>query len=166
MERVLTTWIEPELPGTTSNKVEPPVTRWIQQRTDTKNRKFIGRNCASNNISQKNIILARNSYCHKEHHLSVSRWNLHARPWLCRSHWQSRTEWNPYWANTKTLTGHYCAYNIIDVHNITLQVLIVIHTYCSIWDIDKSSQIRLFFIYTLNKNIQQLSMEIGLVLNH
>ena len=166
LERVLTTSIKLEPPGITSNKVEPPVTRWIHQRTDTKNRKFIGRNCASNNTSQKNTILARNSYCHKEYHLGVSRWNLHARPLSRRSHWQGGTEWNQYWANTKTLIGHYCVYNIIDLHNITLQIVIVLNTYCSIWDFDKASQIRLFFIYTLNKKIQQLSMEIRLVLNH
>ena len=158
-----------ERAGTTknhSNKMEPLVTTWIQQRTDTKNRKFIGRNCASNNISQKNKILERNSYCHKEHHLSVSRWSLLAWSWLRRPYWQSGMEWNQYWTNTKTLTGQYGVYNIIDPHNITLQILIVLNTYCSIWDFGKASQIRLFFIYTLNKKIQQLSVKIRLVLNH
>ena len=30
-----------ERAGTTWNKVEPPVTTWTQQRTETKNKKFI-----------------------------------------------------------------------------------------------------------------------------
>ena len=41
-----------ELPGTAWNKVVPPVTRWTQQRADTNNKKFIGRNYARNTIAQ------------------------------------------------------------------------------------------------------------------
>ena len=47
-----------ELPGTTWNKVVPPVTRWTQQRTDTNNKKFIGRNYARNTIAQQITTLA------------------------------------------------------------------------------------------------------------
>ena len=40
------------------NKVEPPGTRWTQQRTKTKNKKFIGETERAITIAQQNTILA------------------------------------------------------------------------------------------------------------
>ena len=50
-------WNKVELPGITWNKMELSVKRWIQQRTDTKNKKFIGRECACKTMAQQNTIL-------------------------------------------------------------------------------------------------------------
>ena len=49
----------------------------------------------------------------------------------------------------KTLIGWYCVYNIISLPNKTLQIPIVKKSF--ILDVDKVSQIRLCFIYTLHK---------------
>ena len=65
---------------TTWNKVEPPVTRWTQQLTDTKNKKFIGETVLQYLCSIEYNI--SNSYCHKEHHLTCLQVEL------------PRTEWN------------------------------------------------------------------------
>ena len=51
-------WSQMEQAGTTLNKLEPPGTRWTQQQNDTKNKKFIGKNCAYNTIAQLNITVA------------------------------------------------------------------------------------------------------------
>ena len=73
-----TSWNHLEQAGNTMNELEPPGrnymepsgTRWIQQRTDIKIKKFIRTNCAYNIIiQQKQSTVIGNSYCHKEHHL-------------------------------------------------------------------------------------------------
>ena len=45
------TWNELERTETTWNELEPLLTKWTQQQTDTKNKKFIRRNCVFNTIA-------------------------------------------------------------------------------------------------------------------
>ena len=48
--------------------------------------------------------------------------------------------------------GQNCVYSVINLQNIALEIPIV--TKSSILDVGKVSQIRLCFIYTLNKKVQ------------
>ena len=52
LEQAGITWNEVERTGITWNKLEPPGTRWTQQQTETKNKKFIGRNYVWHTIAQ------------------------------------------------------------------------------------------------------------------
>ena len=58
LERVITTLNEMELPGTTFNEVEPSLTRWTQQGTDTKKQE---------NHRKKNCV---QQHCPKEYNIA------------------------------------------------------------------------------------------------
>ena len=148
-----TSWDELELPGTSQNHLELPGSTcndMYSERTDTKKQEnyrkklYLQQYCSIEyNIS--------NSYCHKEIDFSdVCRWN----------HLEKNGTSNQL-TQIKTLIRQYCVYNIISLQNLTFQIPIV--TQCSILNVGKVSQIRLCFIYTLNKKAKQLSMKIRLV---
>ena len=65
LEQAETTWNKLEPPGTGRSYMEPLAMRWTQERTNIKNNKLIGRNCACNIMAiQCNIS---NDYCRKGH---------------------------------------------------------------------------------------------------
>ena len=127
-----TRWNELELPGPTWNKAESPVTKWTQQRTDTKSQKFIGRNCACNTADWQNTTLAI-TIVTKSTIIDVCRWNL-----LERNETSNETE-------IKISLGTWPNFTNTFYHK-------KLHLRCR-----EGVPIWLCFIYTSNKKAKQLS---------